>query len=112
MRAYYQLLVKEWTLNTGNLRAVGLPRSSWDKITDRLDITSLSTVPFNPYVRNGLSHPYHLDESIFIFRGIGNSFYIFISFSDEIHVRKQDSPSWDAALCGITSGAILFTYVL
>ena len=25
---------------------------------------------FNPLVTNGLSHPYHLDESTFIFRGI------------------------------------------
>ena len=32
----------------------------------------------------------------------------FISFSDKIHVSKQNSPTWDAASCGVTSGAILF----
>ena len=26
----------------------------------------------NPYVTNGLSHPYHLDGSTFIYRGISN----------------------------------------
>ena len=34
----------------------------------------------NPLVTNGLSHPYHLDESIVIFRGIRSK----ISFLDEI----------------------------
>ena len=29
-----------------------------------------NTRKFNPLVTNGLSHPYHLDESIFIYRGI------------------------------------------
>ena len=62
----------------------------------------------NPLVMNGLSPPYHLDESIFIFRDIRIKFY---SFFDEIPVSKQNSPRWDAALCGVTSGAILFAYV-
>ena len=26
--------------------------------------------------------------------------------------KKLDSPRWDAAFCGVTSGAILFAYVL
>ena len=50
---------------------------------------------------NGFSHPYHLDESIFIF----------ISFFDENHVSKQNNPRWDAAFRGVTSVAILFAYV-
>ena len=77
-------------------------------------MTSLSTVPFNPYVTNGLSHHYHLDESILILWDIRNSFYVFISFLDEIHFRKQNSPSWDAALaaiCSVASGAIMFADV-
>ena len=38
----------------------------------------------NPYVMNGLSHPYnnHLDESTFIFRGI-RSIFLFFLFLDE-----------------------------
>ena len=40
----------------------------------------------NPLVMNGLSHLYHLDESIFIFRDIRSI------FSFEIHVSKQNSP--------------------
>ena len=39
---------------------------------------------------NGISHPYHLDESTSIFRGIKSSIFSFGSF------------------CGVTSGAILF----
>ena len=31
----------------------------------------------NPLVRNGLSHPYHLDESTFILRDIRNTFSCF-----------------------------------
>ena len=30
----------------------------------------------------------------------------FIPFFDEIPLSKQDSPRWDAANCGVTSGAI------
>ena len=53
---------------------------------------------------NGFSQPYHLDESIFILGASG-----VISFED-IHVSKQDMPRWDAAFCGVTSGAIRFAY--
>ena len=31
----------------------------------------------------------------------------FVSFFDEIHFSKQNSPRWDAAFCGVPSGAIL-----
>ena len=72
----------------------------------------LATKLINPLVTNGLSNPYHLDESISIFRDIRSIFFfIYILFFDEIHVSKQNSPSWDAAYCGVTSGAILFAYV-
>ena len=44
------------------------------------------------YVTNGLSNPYHLDESTLIFRAVKDIFFIFISFFDEIPVSKQHSP--------------------
>ena len=65
----------------------------------------------NPYVTNGLSHPYHLDESVFVFRGSGSIFLFLFHFFDENDVSKQNSPRWDAAFCGVTSGAILCVYV-
>ena len=37
----------------------------------------------NPLVTNGLSHPYHLDESTSILRGIRRRFSFFFSFFDE-----------------------------
>ena len=72
---------------------------------------SMVNTMFNPLVKNGFSHRFHLDEPTFIFRGIGSIFFIFISFFDENQVRKQNSPSRDAAFCGVTSGAILFACV-
>ena len=45
-------------------------------------------------------------------RGARSIFFIFyfISFRDENHVSKQNSPRWDAALSGVIAGpgAILF----
>ena len=35
---------------------------------------------FNPLVTNGLSHPYHLDESTFIVRGISSDFSFLFHF--------------------------------
>ena len=66
----------------------------------------------NPLVTSGLPHPYHLDESTFIFRGVRSSFSFFVSFFDEINVRKQKSPIWGTAFCSVISGAILFAYVV
>ena len=66
---------------------------------------------FNPLVTNGLSHPYQLDESSLTFRGIRSNFSFLFHFFDEYTVSKQNSPRWDAAFCGVTSGAILFAYV-
>ena len=36
---------------------------------------------FNPLMTNGFSHPYHLDESTFIFRGIRSIFSFLFHFS-------------------------------
>ena len=55
---------------------------------------------------NGLSHPYHLDESTSMFRDVRRNLSFF-SFFDEINVSKQNSPRWYAAFCGVTSAAIL-----
>ena len=38
-------------------------------------------------------------------------FFIFFIYFDEISFSKQNSPRWDAAFCGVTSGAMLFAYV-
>ena len=46
----------------------------------------------NPLVTNGLSHPYHLDESTLTVK------FHFVSFFDEIHVSKQNNPRWPAAV--------------
>ena len=61
----------------------------------------------NPYVTNGLSHLYHLDESTFI---LGASGVFFFSFFDENCANKQNSPRLNA-FCGVKSGCILFAYV-
>ena len=42
----------------------------------------------NPYVMNGLSHPYHLNDSTFIFRQNRNNF----SFCNENHASKDGHP--------------------
>ena len=68
------------------------------------------TIVLNPNEPNGISHPYHLDESIFVFRVIGSNYNFYFIF-DENHVSKEKSPRWDAAFCGVASGAILFAYV-
>ena len=39
-------------------------------------------------------------------------FKFYIQFFDKNSISKQNSPRWDATFCGITSGAILFAYVL
>ena len=62
----------------------------------------------NPPVTNGFSHPDQLDESIFILGVLGVYYSFLFHFFDEIPVRKQNSPRYDAAFCGVTSGAILF----
>ena len=35
----------------------------------------------------------------------------FYSIFNEISLSKQNSPKWDAAFCGVASGAILFAFV-
>ena len=60
-----------------------------------------------PYVKNGLSHPYHLDESILIVGASGVIFNIHYIFYEK-HVIKQNSTRY----CNVISGAILFAFVI
>ena len=62
----------------------------------------------NIHMTNGLSHPLWMSP---LFGGASGVFFIFISFFDENHVSKQNSPRWDAAFCGVISGAFRFAYV-
>ena len=52
----------------------------------------MSFQPINPLVTNGLSIPYHLDESIFIFRGIRSHFSFSIHFSMKIKSANRIAP--------------------
>ena len=62
----------------------------------------------NLHVTNGFPI---LCVSPFLFLGIsGVNFHLYFIFYEK-HVCKENSPRWDAAFCGVTSGAILFTYV-
>ena len=55
--------------------------------TDAYNVSIDRFIIVNPLVTNGLSHTYHLDESIFIFRGFMSFFFVFFfiftSFFDE-----------------------------
>ena len=55
-----------------------------------LSVSVLSSPNLNPLVTNGLSHPYHLDESTFKWRCYSSDF----SFSF-YRVNKQNSPRGD-----------------
>ena len=60
-----------------------------DRISIGLLLVTDGSFHFNPFVTNGLSHPYHLDEPTSIFGGIG------IIFDHDL--RKQNSPRLNAA---------------
>ena len=62
---------------------------------------------YSPFVTDGFSHPYHLDEHTFIVRGIRSKFSFLFHF-DEIPVSNQNNTRWDATIKGVTFGAILF----
>ena len=50
----------------------------------------LSTL--DPFVTNGLSHPYHLDVSTFIYRGIRSNFSFFFHFSMKFKSAYRIAP--------------------
>ena len=49
---------------------------------------------FNPLVTNGLSHPYHLDESTSICRGIRSNFSFLFHFSMKFLQANRIAPDW------------------
>ena len=55
-------------------------------------VTQCHTLRLNPLVTNGLSHPYHLEESTFIFRGIRSNFSFLFIFSMEIKIANRIAP--------------------
>ena len=46
----------------------------------------------NPNKASGLSHPYHLDESTFTFRGIGSNLLFHLSM--KIMSANEVAPDW------------------
>ena len=65
----------------------------------------------NPYLTNGFSHHYYLEESTFIFRGVRSDFHFLSHFSMKFLCANKIAPRWDAAFCGVISGAMPFAYV-
>ena len=53
---------------------------------------SACATPFNPYLTNGFSHHYHLDESIFIFRGVTSDFYFLSHFTMKLFCANRIAP--------------------
>ena len=47
---------------------------------------------FNPFVTNGFSHPYTLDESISIYRGIESEFSFLFDFSMKFVSANRIAP--------------------
>ena len=47
---------------------------------------------FNPYLTNGLSHLYQLDESNFIFRGVRSDFHFLNNFLMKILLANRIAP--------------------
>ena len=68
------------------------------------------TTDLNPLVTMDFPIPIILTSPL-SFLGASRVCFHFISFSDENHISKPNSPRWDAAIRGVTSGAILFAYV-
>ena len=69
---------------------------------------------------DGFSHYYHLGESSFIFSGFrwdfNFLFHFLVKFLQANRIAPDGTPRsavsrWDAAFCGVTSGAIRFAYV-
>ena len=50
---------------------------------------SMFYVCINPLLTNGISHPYHFDESSFIFRGIRSNFTFLFHFSMKIKIANR-----------------------
>ena len=64
----------------------------------------------NPYVTNGLSHPYHMDESISIFRGVSSIFSFLFHFSMKFLSANRIAP--DGTLHFAASHLGLFRFLM
>ena len=53
---------------------------------------SLKMLKFNPYLTNGFSHHYQLNESIFIFSGVRNDFYFLSDFMMKFLCANRIAP--------------------
>ena len=104
-------LVTEDSMYTIFLCRLGVQKSCKVNLKDLITSRTYLMQIQDPLLMNRLSHPYHLDESTFNFREIKSSSFIFVSFFEENHTSKQNSPRWDAVFCGVASGAILFANV-
>ena len=65
----------------------------------------------NPHVTTELSKPLHLDESIFILRGIGSNFLFLFHFSMKILSANRKALDGTPSFAASHPGAILFAYV-
>ena len=57
----------------------------------------------NPHVTNGLSHPYHFDESTFAFRGIRSDFFFHFSmkFMKANRTASDETPHFAVSHLGL-----------
>ena len=80
------------------------------KFTNKQIAKRTSLAQVNPLVTNELSHSYQLDESTFIFRGIGSKFHFY--FFDEICVCKQNSPDGTPRFAASHLGLVMDTRLI
>ena len=67
--------------------------SLWHAGTAPLCLLWYRYVCFNPHVTNGLSHSYHLDDYIFILRGIRSNFLFLFHFSLKFLSANRIAPN-------------------
>ena len=54
----------------------------------------------DPLVTNGISHPYHLDKSNFVFRGFSSNFSFLFHFSMKIKIADRITPDGTPRFAG------------
>ena len=81
---------------------------SYVYFTGKIFVNFMKTA-FNPFMPNGISHPYRLEQSISVLRGF--RWYFSFLFLIENYASKQWRPWSDTAFCGVWSGSALFAYV-
>ena len=75
------------------------------EVTNRRNLQQVQTASINPLLMNGLSHPNHLDESTFNFRGIRSDFSFIFHFSMKImsanRIAPDGTPRFEASHLGL-----------